>query len=258
VIEQPRRRRLPNGWLIEEVSRSETNYLYQEIVQEALYFSPQISMREGTVVDVGANIGLFSIFASETWAPRLIIAIEAIPDLRDVLRRNVSSLPEVIVPDVAAGASDREYDFIYYPEYSMMSGRLADPAEDFALVRQYAEQQLGDSAEPDVMVQLDDMLRPRFEPQHRRVRAVPLHTICAEAGVDTIDLLKVDVEGDELSVLEGLGDVRLRHAVVEVDARRSSVQAVRSALESRKLKVEAVTAPGYENSPLSVLFGHGN
>jgi len=252
------RRRLPNGWLVEEISRGETNYLYREIVQDALYFSPRISMRQGTVVDVGANIGLFSMFASETWSPRRIIAIEAIPDVRDVLRRNVRELPGVVVPDVAAGSSDRQHNFTYYPEYSMMSGRHADPAEDFALVHQYAEQQLGDSAEPDVMIQLDDILRPRFEPQYRRVRAVPLHAICAEAGVDTIDLLKVDVEGDELSVLEGLGDVRVRHAVVEVDGRRSSERAVRSALESRRLEVEALTAPGFENLPLSVLFGHGD
>lgn len=256
MSERPRRR-LPNGWLIEEISRSETNYLYREIVQDALYFSPRISMHQGTVVDVGANIGLFSMFTSETWSPRHIIAIEAIPDIRDVLRRNVSDLPGIVVPDVAAGASDRQHDFTYYPEYSMMSGRQADPAEDFALVRQYAKQQLGDGAEPDVMVQLDDMLRPRFEPQYRRVRVLPLHAICAEVGVDTIDLLKVDVEGDELSVLEGLGDIRVRHAVVEVDGRRSSMRAVRSALESRRLEVEALTAPGYEHSPLSVLFGHG-
>jgi FkbM family methyltransferase len=213
-------------------------------------------MHRGTVVDVGANIGLFSMFARETWSPRLIVAVEAIPDLREILRRNVSTLPEVTVLDVAAGSSDRECDFTYYPQYSMMSGRHADPADDFALVRQYAEQQLGDDAEPEVMTHLDDVLRPRFEPEYRRVQVVPLHKICAEVGVDTIDLLKVDVEGDELSVLEGLGDVSVHHAVVEVDGRRSSLSAVRSALESRRLEVEELTPPGYENSPLSILFGH--
>ena len=252
------RRRLPNGWMVEEASRSETDYLYREIVEDAVYLSPRIRMHRGTVVDVGANIGLFSMFASETWSPRRIIAVEAIPDLREILRRNLSALPEVVVPEVAAGAIEGEFIFTYYPQYSMMSGRLADPTDDFAMVCQYAKQQLGDDAEPDVMTHLEDVLRPRFDPEQRLVRTLPLHTICANAGVDSIDLLKIDVEGDELSVLEGLGPIAVHHAVIEVDDRRSPLHAVRSALESRRLKVEEMKAPGYENSPLSILFAHSD
>lgn len=250
-----RPRRLPNGWTVEEVSRSETDFLFGEIVRDATYYSPRVQMEHGTVVDVGANIGLFSLYAHQTWPVSRLIAIEAIPDVREVLRRNVGHIPGIVIPDVAAGAGEDEFEFVYYPEYSMMSGRQANPTDDFALVRQFAEQQLGDDADADVMRHLDDVLRPRFEPEPRLVRTLALAEICAQAGVAGIDLLKVDVEGDELAVLEGLGDVNVRHAVIEVDSRRSSPAAIREALESRGLEVVEV-APESVQSPLSFLFAH--
>jgi FkbM family methyltransferase len=249
-------RTLPNGWVVSEISRSETDYLYSEIVEDAVYYSSQIDVRGGVVVDVGANIGLFSLYACQTWPVRRLIAIEAIPDVRSVLRRNLNHLPEAVVPDVAAGATEGLCHFAYYPRYSMMSGRHADPAEDFALVRQYGEQKLGQGADADVMTHLDELLRPRFHAESRQVNVLPLATICAQAGVSCIDLLKVDVEGDELSVLDGLGDVSVRHAIVEVDGRRCSPDAVRSALDARGLAVRSVAAPGYENLPLSYFFAH--
>jgi FkbM family methyltransferase len=246
-------RTLPNGWDVEEMSRSETDYLYREIVEQAVYFLPGLHLHDGTVVDVGANIGLFSLYAYQNWPVERLIAVEAIPDVRDVLRRNVRHISGVVVPDFAAGAVEEECLFAYYPKYSMMSGRYADPVEDFALVRQYAQKALGPNADADVITHLDDLLGPRFEPEFRRVCTLPLATICQQAGVRSIDLLKIDVEGDELSVLDGLGDVTVRNAVVEVDRRRSSPDAVRSALETKRLNVSAVAAAGYENSPLSYL-----
>lgn len=252
----PSGRRLPNGWVVEEMSRSETDYLYGEIVEDEVYFSPEMHLRAATVVDVGANIGLFSLYACQTWSVRRLIAIEAIPDVREVLRRNVGHLPATLVPDVAAGAVEEECLFAYYPNYSMMSGRQADPAADLALVRQYGRQLLGPDADADVMTHLDELLRPRFEPEFRMVRMLPLAAICAQAGVADIDLLKIDVEGDEMSVLDGLGDVVVHHAVVEVDGRRSSPEAVASALSARGLEVRMVVAAGYEDSPLAYLFAH--
>lgn len=248
-------RRLPNGWVVDEVSRSETNYLYREIVLDRLYTAPHLPQRPALVVDVGANIGLFALHAVQTWQPRRLICIEAIADIRELLRanlaRNVDANTSILTPDVAAGAAAGTSEFVFYPRYSMMSGRFADPTSDFALVRGYAAGQLGDD---EALAALDDVLRSRFEAQRREVRVEPLSQICADAGTDVIDLLKIDVEGDELTVLLGLGDLGVRNAVVEVDERRSSKAAVRAALEARGLSVEETTQDGYEDSPLSVLF----
>jgi len=139
----------------------------------------------------------------------------------------------------------------------MMSGRRADPVEDFALVRRHAQRALGPDVDADVLTHLDELLRPRFEPQSRRARMLPLSAFCAHAGVSHIDFLKIDVEGDELSVLEGLGDLAVGHAVVEVDSRRSSPAAVRTALEVRRLEVTEFAAPECEGSGLTYLIARG-
>lgn len=253
-------RTLPNGWQVEETSRSETDYLYREIVTDQIYYSPHVGPRPQVVVDVGANIGLFALYAATTWRPDCIVALEAIPDLREILRRNVhrNETPPttVLVPDVAAGAASTKAEFVFYPDYSMMSGRWADPAEDFALVRHYVEQQVTDGDDCALMTHLDELIRPRFTAERRQVQIEPLSAICADAGLHGIDLLKIDVEGDELAVLDGLGDLEVRNVVVEVDARRTSVAAARAALESRGLAVSERSTPGYERLPLSILLAH--
>ncbi|MEO6702851.1 MAG: FkbM family methyltransferase [Jatrophihabitantaceae bacterium] len=241
------------------MSRSETDYLYREIVLDRIYHTNQIAERPRLVVDVGANIGLFALYAAASWQPECIICLEAIPDVRDLLRRNlarnVTGPTEILVPDVAAGACDGAEDFIFYPGYSMMSGRYADPDADFGMVHTYAVGQLDDQADQELLADIDELLRPRFAFEHRQVRVAPLSEICAAAGRSTIDVLKIDVEGDETAVLAGLGGVVVRNAFVEVDARRSSVAAVRAALEAYGLTVAQLTQGGYESLPLMILTG---
>ena len=53
---------LPNGLEIVHLNRYETDYLYQEIFEDQCYLRHGIRLRDGaTVVDIGANIGLFSL-----------------------------------------------------------------------------------------------------------------------------------------------------------------------------------------------------
>lgn len=58
--------KLPNGLSIRYVSRRDVPFLYREVYEEQNYLSG-LSLRRGdTVLDVGANIGLFGLRAAET------------------------------------------------------------------------------------------------------------------------------------------------------------------------------------------------
>ena len=58
--------KLPNGLAIRYVSRRDVPFLYREVYEEQNYLSG-LSLRRGdTVLDVGANIGLFGLRAAET------------------------------------------------------------------------------------------------------------------------------------------------------------------------------------------------
>ena len=57
---------LPNGLTISHHNRNETEYLYHEIFEKQCYTQHGVTLKEDAcVLDVGANIGLFTLFAAE-------------------------------------------------------------------------------------------------------------------------------------------------------------------------------------------------
>ena len=124
-----------------------------------------------TVIDVGANIGYNTIRAARRAGPHgRVVALEPTPDNLAVLRQNLaaSGLANVVVEAVAAGRAAGTRDFFVRGERSAVNSLFPDSC--------YA--------------QVTDVLR---------VRVVPLDEL-----VDAADVIKIDVEGAELDVLEGM------------------------------------------------------
>lgn len=68
--DQTAEQRLPNGLAIHAVSTLDLDFLYREIFEQEIYTQHGISIAEGSiVVDCGANIGLFSIYAARVAGP---------------------------------------------------------------------------------------------------------------------------------------------------------------------------------------------
>ncbi|GIW42393.1 MAG: hypothetical protein KatS3mg076_2970 [Candidatus Binatia bacterium] len=63
--------------------------------------------------------------------------------------------------------------------------------------------------------------RVRYEQTEIAVEAIRLERYCAEAGVDSVDLLCMDIQGAELHALRGLGDriEAVRFVVTEIERR---------------------------------------
>jgi len=56
-----------------------------------------------TVLDIGANVGAWTVWAAQTWPEASIIAYEPHPDICRFLRSNTASLPNVTVIEAAVG-----------------------------------------------------------------------------------------------------------------------------------------------------------
>jgi FkbM family methyltransferase len=125
-------------------------------------------------VDVGANIGYFARIGSRLVGPAgRVHAFEPLPSALPLLRANAAAYDNVTVHPVAVGAAEGEIDFYV--------------------------QAMGDtsSADPD--------------PAAERIR-VPVATLdTALAGTPRLDLLKIDVEGYELEVLQGARELIRTH-----------------------------------------------
>ena len=216
---------LPNGLHIAQQNKNETDYLYDEIFAKKTYSCYGISLPDNAVIfDVGANIGMYSLYAVIHCRNPTIYAFEPIPPIFDDLSRNMQRHGRGVTA-LPFGLSDREttVDFTYYPRYSMMSGvsDYARPDDEVAVVRRYLEQEAeaGSDQAQELLRHADELLSFRFEGASHSCRLRRLGDVIDELGVEHIDILKIDVQRAELDVLRGLnpGDwAKIDQIVMEV------------------------------------------
>src|SRR6201999_2849755 len=119
-----------------------------------------VSLADGAVIcDVGANIGLFSLYISQKRRDLLIYAFEPVPPIFEKLKTNVE-LHGINAKIFNYGVSNRarEAEITYYPRASAMSGVYANAEEDAALMTQFLTNQDAALAE-----YTDDFLEGKFE-----------------------------------------------------------------------------------------------
>jgi FkbM family methyltransferase len=233
----------PNGLEIFQYAGVETKYVYQEIFEERVYFRHGISLTSGdSVFDIGANIGLFTIFVKENFEGVKVHAFEPSPAIFRVLKQNVARYGDS-VSTYACGIAGRsgEAKFTFYPHYSIMSGFHAERDQDRETLRAGIRSRLREENFDPADIQdpsLDRMVNIALGKKQEQI--CPLRTvsdIVQEAGVAAIGLLKIDAEGSELDILAGIRDEhwgRVRQIVMEVhDAKGTGCAEARRLLEGR-------------------------
>ena len=220
---------LPNGMAVVQQNRNETEYLYDEIFAKELYLRHGVGLSEGACVfDVGANIGLFSLFVARRCPSARLYAFEPLPPLFETLRLNA----ELYGPNVKTfpfGLSDGERAewLTFYPRNTMMSGLTlyADAADDRRVVETYLRHE-GRRGRPEARLLLeeaDELLSARFASEQHRCLLRRLSDVLREERVGRIDLLKIDVQRAEMDVLRGIADEdwpKIDQVVMEVHDRR--------------------------------------
>lgn len=224
---------LPNGMHVHSLNSHETDYLYNEVFEAEAYIPPwPLTMPERPViVDVGANIGMFGLFARQRWPRSELYCFEPVPRIFEVLTKNLGSMPNVRTFNLALGGASQTREITFYPDYSMMSGFEADPAKDKALVRLYIENLASTVADADQRRAMVDDVYNVFESRLSNRESVlckveRLDAVAMAAGINRIDLLKIDVEGFEFQVLDGLSDelwATVNNAAVEIQGTDSEL-----------------------------------
>ena len=179
----------------------------------------ELGKKGGLMVDVGANYGYFSLLWAAARVRNRVIAIEASPRNQDALRRNVAmnALSERIdVRGVAAGANPGRLPFSLGTEAQTGWGGFTRTTD-------------GSSVNVAV-VTLDSMV-----PEH-----------------ETVNVLKVDVEGADTWVLYGahqlLEEKRIKNIFFEHNSERMAAlgikdRAARDFLESAGYRVRRLGRP---------------
>jgi FkbM family methyltransferase len=150
------------------------------------------SLNPALIIDVGANIGDFCISVAKLYPKAQVICAEPAPETYFLLRWNLaennvpliglSSLgradrPGVVPLHGALGSSDGFVDFVYSPKKSQNANIGGGPGIN------------GDASW-----------------RHVKVQAYDLGNMLSTAKVKSVDVLKVDCEGCEFSLLPSLHD----------------------------------------------------
>src|SRR5262245_26464392 len=143
-------------------------FVFHEVFAGGYYAIPEaVGSRITTIVDLGAHVGMTSLFLLEALPAARIVCVEPDADNARLLRQNLASFGDralVIEAAVAARAGEASFE-----------------ASGWSWERR---------------------LRTDTAAGGRRVRCLTIADIMREARLDAIDLLKMDVEGTEAALFE--------------------------------------------------------
>ena len=159
--------------LVVRDNKGSDNFIVGEVFQHQ-YYQPHPRLRNvHSIVDLGANAGFTTVYWSRLFPKAELIAVEPLPDNASVTRANceLNSVRAVIV-QAACVAHDAE------------SVQLALHAKDYG---HYVSSVSG-SRDTDVSDGI-------------AVRGISMPTLLRTHRIDTVDLLKIDIEGYEKTLL---------------------------------------------------------
>jgi amino acid adenylation domain-containing protein/FkbM family methyltransferase len=227
---------LPDGSAVAHLNRHETDYLYNEIFVLQAYLRHGITIEDGDcIIDAGANIGLFTVFASRLAQNLRILAFEPNPAAYACLKANadawgtaVSCLP------LGLSRESGSAELTFFEGLSLLSGFYADAATEREVVKTYVlNQESGPSGNGQLAAEIGELIDGHFRARTVEAQLSTLSSVIAEQRIDRIDLLKINVEKSELDVLLGLGPadwLKIRQMVIEVD-QREDLEPIETLLE---------------------------
>jgi len=246
------------------INRAEAEYLYQEIFVLRSYLCPQLHLDEqtdmATIVDVGANIGLFALFCKQIWPNSKILCVEPIPEIFEVLKQNSRSFnSDIECFNVAASERKGSALMNYYPtmpgestmhsserhwRLKIMAKMAKKDLENFreTSVDRYDNEEFIGALE-NIELQAKGQLSAANESHRRKCQLETISNIFERSRFMKdipVDFLKIDVEGEEVAVLLGISDKdwrRIRRVCVEVCDRNGKLSTVCTILKSKGFRV---------------------
>ena len=214
---------LPNGLEIVHLNQYETDYVYKEIFEDQCYLKHGIRLGDGaTVVDIGANIGFFSLFVMSRCTNSKIYAFEPAPAVHDLLKANCDAYgSNVRAFNVGVSDKPKTATFTFYEKSSVFSGFHPDETEDREAIQTVvrnmlnSESVVGESVEEYVSELTADRLRRRT----LECRLTSVSEIIRDNQISKIDLLKIDAEKSELDIIKGIEDCdwpKIDQIVIEI------------------------------------------
>ena len=244
---------LPDGLTVFSLNSDETRFVHREVFSAKCYLQHGIELHDGDCVfDVGANIGLSSIFFHRERKGVRIFAFEPSPAAFECLKANIE-LHGVDARIFECGLSRESgtAEFTFYPANTVRSGFHVNLEVDRDTTKTYMVNS-GVSAR-----NADLFLGFLFEKVTFPCRLRTLSEIVDEEGVTRIDLLKIDAERSEREVLAGIRSGHwpmIRQVALEVQDETGALDEVQRLLEGHGFQVVTEQDPLMKGTAILSVF----
>jgi 31-O-methyltransferase len=225
------------------LNADETRFVHREIFGARCYLRHGIELHDGDCVfDVGANIGLATLFFHRERRRLRIFAFEPSPAACECLRANIELHGiDARVFECGLSRESGSAEFTFYPATTVRSGFYASSETDPGVTKTYMLNRGFSPRDADLF------LRFLFK---KTTFPCPLRTLSEivdeEEGVTRIDLLKVDVEKSERDVLAGIRAEHwglIRQIALEVHDDGGGLYEVQQTLAERGFQVTTEQDP---------------
>lgn len=238
---------LPDGSPLAHLNKNETDSTYDEIFVRQMYLRHGVEVQDDDcILDVGANIGLFTVFASRLKQNLRILSFEPDPAAHACLKANAEAysaaarcLPYSFAPksksaeaaffEALSGLSEMHDD-------AAMEGELYTTCSLESSNERFAEE-ISESGDVSPDTEMCDQMRT-------------LSSVIAAENIKRIDLLRINVAGSELGILQETdpGDwSKIRQLVVRVD-NRENLGPITTLLKHHRYEVHTESSPN-ESGP---------
>lgn len=256
---------MPNGLTIAGFNSREVEFLYDEIEVQDAYLRHGVNVTPGgRVLDVGANIGLFSLAITRRDPSVRIHAFEPVPTIHAALAVNAARFfPSATLHAVGLAREAGFSSFTYYPRCTGWSTRYPDRAatrRDLAAFAARRGRATGLGAGLGRLAG-SALAWHWLRPEELSCRFEPLSAVIAAYGIDTIELVKIDVERAELDVLDGITAhdwPRIRQIVVEVHDIADRVRLVADRLSAHGYEIVVDQLASLVGSTLHMVYARRN
>ena len=227
---------ISDGLMLYGSNNSELEFLAKSIFNQKLCFDHNIIIPEdGVIFDIGANIGAFSIYCSLLSSKAKIYAFEPIPPTFEILKLNADLYSSNIqLFNYGLSNQEKTEKFVYH---SSISYDLDEPGNS---EKDLLNQSLFYSA-IKVSSRDDKDSDSNYNLNEYQVQLKTISSVVEEKSIQKIDLLKINVAGLELDVLNGIlnTDWRIIHQVVLVvyNELDDNLHIIKALLKSKQFKV---------------------
>ena len=231
------------------------------------YFDDYINIKTNdTIVDVGANIGIFGLELSKRYKNINVFAFEPIEDIYNVLKKNSKLSKNENFKVYNYGVSDKtgEEEFNYFPNSPALSSSTNEIAE--------SKEDLLSALKGTLMHAPKNWwwahLIPAFLYPYIAGRLIknPIKTKCViktlsniidSIPITRIDLLKIDCEGNELNVINGITSKHwsiIKQIVIEVNDINGRFDYLNKKLTALGYRIKTTKDPSLKETNLINIF----